>query len=80
MISIRLSTCEQIANASRVERLYQFIHFDDEVCANRNSTDRFQSFISACEENRRLLKSGSFGAADAGTTRGFFAQRRSFAV
>lgn len=71
-----MSTNQQAADARRVELLNQFIHFPGAAWANCRMTDCFHWFISACEENLRLLKFGSTGAGAGGTTQGFSAQRR----
>jgi hypothetical protein len=64
------------ADTCGVELLEQFIHFPGADWANCRSTDSFHAFISACEENRLLLKCGIRTGAGAGATRGCFAQSR----
>ena len=75
-----LSTHEQVTDTRRIEGEKQLVHFPGDASANSRSTESFQAFNSACEENRRLLKFGNRGAADAGTTVGLAAHSRYLAL
>ena len=48
--------------------------------ANSSKADRFHSFISACDENFRLVKLGTTVGGGAGITCGWAAQSRIFAL